>query len=150
MFSIFIDDILKIINSSIKGIVEIFRSFLYFGMFVGIAGTAITMFKAFYRRKRIIGILKSIGFTRNMIFSSFWIEASFSVIIGLLLGFLTGILTTYEMFSSPALEGLNFYIPWSQLMIMGFSFYVISLLSTFVPSYLASKLPPAEAIRYFE
>ncbi|OAA27200.1 hypothetical protein AT15_05105 [Kosmotoga arenicorallina S304] len=150
MFSIFIDDILKIISASISGIVEIFRSFLYFGMFVGIAGTAITMFKAFYRRKRIIGILKSLGFTRNMIFTSFWVEASFSVIIGLLLGFLTGILTTYEMFSSPALEGLNFYIPWYQLMVMGVSFYVISLLSTFVPSYFASRLPPARAIRYFE
>ncbi|AKI98298.1 hypothetical protein IX53_06045 [Kosmotoga pacifica] len=150
MISIFVDDVLNIITSSIKGIVEIFRSFLYFGMFVGIVGTAITMFKAFYRRKRIIGILKAIGFTQNMVFSSFWVEASFSVILGLLMGFITGTLTTYEMFTSPAMEGMSIYIPWSQLFIMGLSFYIISLLSTLIPSYLASRLPPAEAIRYFE
>jgi len=146
----FVDDVIDLINATVKGIVDILRSFLYFGMVVGIVGIAIVMFKALYERKRLVGMMKAIGFTRRMVFTSFLLETSFIVILGLALGFITGTLTTYEMFSSPAFQGFELSVPWNQFLFMGLTFYIISVLSTLIPSYIASRLSPAEALRYFE
>ena len=146
----FVDDVIDLINATVKGIVDILRSFLYFGMVVGIVGIAIVMFKALYERKRLVGMMKAIGFTRRMVFTSFLLETSFIVILGLALGFITGTLTTYEMFSSPAFQGFELSVPWNQFLLMGLTFYIISVLSTLIPSYIASRLSPAEALRYFE
>lgn len=148
--AILVDDFINLANTAIKGMVDILKSFLYFGIVVGIIGIAIIMFKALYERKRLVGMLKAIGFTKKMVFSSFVIETTFIVLIGIALGFVTGSLTSYEMFSSPAMSGLEISMPWEQLIFMGLGFYLISLLVTLIPSYMASKLSPAEALRYFE
>jgi putative ABC transport system permease protein len=108
------------------------------------------MFKALHERKRIIGMLKAIGFTKAMVFSSFLLETSFIAIIGILLGMVTGTLTSVEIFASPLMEGMKLYIPWDQLISMALIFYIASLVSTIIPSYSASKIAPAEALRYFE
>ncbi len=148
--SFFVDDIIDLVNTAVRGIVDILRSFLYFGMVVGIVGIAIVMFKALYERKRLVGMMKAIGFTRGMVFRSFLLETSFIVVVGLALGFVTGTLTTYEMFSSPFFEGFEVFMPWGQFLFMGITFYLVSLLVTLAPSYIASRLSPAEALRYFE
>lgn len=148
--AILVDDFINLANTAIRGMVDILKSFLYFGIVVGIIGIAIIMFKALYERKRLVGMLKAIGFTKKMVFSSFVIETTFIVLIGIALGFITGSLTSYEMFSSPDMVGLEISMPWGQLTAMGLTFYIISLVFTFIPSYMASKLSPAEALRYFE
>jgi putative ABC transport system permease protein len=147
---LFVDNLIELMTQSIRGMIDILRSFLYFGMIVGIVGIAIIMVKALYERRRLVGMLKAIGFTKKMVFSSFWIETSFTVLIGILLGMITGALTSQELFSSAAFNGINMAIPWDQLFGMGIIFYLISLLATFIPSYIASKMSPAKALRYFE
>lgn len=145
-----VDHLIKLMTQTIRGMIDILRSFLYFGMIVGIVGIAIIMVKALYERRRLVGMLKAIGFTKKMVFSSFWIETSFTVLIGILLGMITGALTSQELFSSATFNGINMAIPWNQLFGMGIIFYLISLMATFIPSYIASKMSPAKALRYFE
>ncbi|PIJ60580.1 FtsX-like permease family protein [Mesotoga sp. H07.pep.5.3] len=149
-FLLYVDDIMNLTSTMLQGTISILRSFLYFGMLVGIVGIAIIMFKALHERKRIIGMLKAIGFTKAMVFSSFLLETSFIAIIGILLGMVTGTLTSVEIFASPLMEGMKLYIPWDQLISMALIFYIASLVSTIIPSYSASKIAPAEALRYFE
>ncbi len=150
LFMIFVDDIIELTTTIIQGTISILRSFLYFGMLVGIVGIAIIMFKALYERKRIVGMLKAIGFTKKMVFASFVLETSFIVVIGIVLGIITGTLTSVEIYASPLMQGMALSIPWDQLLGMSLIFYVASLVSTIIPSYIASKIPPAEALRYFE
>jgi len=150
LFMIFVDDIIKLTTTIIQGTISILRSFLYFGMLVGIVGIAIIMFKALYERKRIVGMLKAIGFTKKMVFASFVLETSFIVVIGIVLGIITGTLTSVEIYASPLMQGMALSIPWDQLLGMSLIFYIASLVSTIIPSYIASKIPPAEALRYFE
>jgi putative ABC transport system permease protein len=147
---LFVDNLINLMTQTIRGMIDILRSFLYFGMIVGIVGIAIIMVKALYERRRLVGMLKAIGFTKRMVFSSFWIETSFTVLIGILLGMITGALTSQELFSSATFNGINMAIPWNQLFGMGIIFYLISLMATFIPSYIASKMSPAKALRYFE
>jgi len=150
LFMLYVDDIINLTSTMLQGTISILRSFLYFGMLVGIVGIAIIMFKALHERKRIIGMLKAIGFTKKMVFSSFLLETSFIAIIGIVLGIVTGTLTSLEIYASPLMEGMKLYIPWDQLIAMTLIFYIASLVSTIIPSYSASKIVPAEALRYFE
>jgi putative ABC transport system permease protein len=150
LFLLYVDDIINLTSTMLQGTISILRSFLYFGMLVGIVGIAIIMFKALHERKRIIGMLKAIGFTKKMVFSSFLLETSFIAIIGIVLGIVTGTLTSVEIYASPLMEGMKLYIPWDQLIAMTLIFYIASLVSTIIPSYSASKIAPAEALRYFE
>ncbi|WP_334103185.1 ABC transporter permease [Mesotoga prima] len=148
--TLYVDDIIELTSTILKGTISILRSFLYFGMLVGIVGIAIIMFKALYERKRIVGMLKAIGFTKKMVFASFVLETTFIVFIGIVLGIITGTLTSVEIYASPEMQGMRLYIPWDQLVGMSLIFYLASLVFTIIPSYMASKIPPAEALRYFE
>ena len=145
---LFSKQMIDVFANMIKGFVSIINSFLYFGLSVGILGLAILMFKTLQERRRTIGILKSIGFTRAMVFSSFFIETNFVVIFGILTGFISGTITSYMIYSSLNLGKM--FIPWLQIIGLDIIFYVISIFATLIPTDRASKLPPAEVLRYYE
>ncbi|GEM_PF-2903142 len=147
-------DIAEITSIAISGFVSILNGFLYFGMIVGIIGIAITMYRALYDRKRTIGMLKAIGFTRGVIFKAFILETSFIVVLGLLIGIISGIITSTQMnkilYQIGAPVGETLLVPWWSIAITALFFYTVSLAATLVPSYRASRLEPSESIRYFE
>jgi len=145
---LFSKQMINVFANMIMGFVNIINSFLYFGLSVGIVGLAILMFKTLQERRRTIGILKSMGFTRIMVFSSFFIETNFVVILGILTGFISGTLTSYMIYSSLNLG--NMFIPWIQIIGLGIIFYAISIFATLIPTDKASRLPPAEVLRYYE
>ncbi len=145
---LFSKQVISVFANMIMGFVNIINSFLYFGLSVGIVGLAILMLKILQERRRTIGILKSMGFTRIMIFSTFFIETNFVVIVGILTGFIAGTLTSYMIYSSLNLG--NMFIPWIQIIGLDIIFYAISVFATLIPSDRASKLPPAEVLKYYE
>ncbi len=152
LFAIFTGDIIKLAAASIMGFTDILRSFLYFGLFVGITGIAIIMFKALFKRRRLIGMMKAIGFTRKMVFISFIFETSFVVILGILIGLFAGTITSsqfLEIFKEIGFK-INMEIPYALLFSICLTIYGISFLVTLIPSVLASRIPPADALRYFE
>ncbi len=144
------DDIADLTSSFFKGTISILNSFLYFGLFVGIIGISIIMFKALYERTRLIGMLKAIGFTKKMVFYSFFLETTFIVFLGIMIGIITGSLTAYDFFLSFSDQMKEFAIPWVEIILIGLISYIISIISTSIPGYLASKINPAKAIKYFE
>ncbi|NUV00077.1 hypothetical protein XO12_08235 [Marinitoga sp. 1154] len=147
-FYIFVDDLLNLGLKASQGMVSIFNSFLYFGLMIGIIGIAITMMKAVNERRRVIGMLKAIGFTKNMVFLSFFIESSIIIILGLIIGNSAGIFTSYLIFQKLFEDsGATFQIPYLKLFITSLSFYMISVLFIYLPSKSASKLSPNEAMR---
>ncbi|WP_206076232.1 ABC transporter permease [Marinitoga lauensis] len=147
-FYIFVDDLLNLGLKTSQGMVSIFNSFLYFGLMVGIIGIAITMMKAVNERRRVIGMLKAIGFTKNMIFLSFFIESTIVILLGIIIGISSGTFTSYLIFQRLfADSGAAFKIPYGNLSLMAFAFYLISVIFIYLPSKSASKLSPNEAMR---
>jgi putative ABC transport system permease protein len=148
------DDVIEITQVAITGMIQILNGFLYFGMIIGIIGIAITMYRALLERKRVVGMLKAIGFTGKEIFYTFVFETSIIVIIGLIIGIVSGLITSSmvnSLFAGiGAPGGNNLFIPWIDLTITVLLFYFISLVATFIPSFQASKLSPAEALKYYE
>jgi len=154
IFAITNDDVVEISELAIKGMIKILNGFLYFGMIVGIMGISITMYRAFFDRKKTIGMLKAIGFSKANIFNSFIIETSIIVITGLLIGIISGIISAdyinsiFSQLGAPGGERL--YVPWTDIILISFSFYIASIISVLIPSYNASKIEAAQALKTLE
>jgi ABC-type antimicrobial peptide transport system permease subunit len=78
-------------------------------------------------RRQEIGILRALGFRRRMILAVFVLENSYISLLGILIGILLGIDVGYAFAVSPN-SGLNFVIPWQQILeIVGLA-YALSML----------------------
>lgn len=129
----------------------LFQGFLGIGLLIGIAGIGIISYRNVIERRQQIGMLRAIGFKKSMIAKSFLIETSFIIILGIVIGVVLGIATGWQMFNEEYADtGAEFVIPWTGLIVISIIAYVATLIFTFYPSLKASKIPPAEALRYIE
>ena len=127
----------------------IFEAFLALGLVVGIAGLGIISIRSVVERRKEIGVLRAIGYRKNMILSAFLLENSYVALLGILIGIVLGIDLGYAIATSPG-SGLTFVIPWLSLLeIIAFS-YGLAVLTTVGSSRRAASIPPAEALRYTE
>jgi putative ABC transport system permease protein len=127
----------------------IFEAFLALGLVVGIAGLGIISIRSVVERRKEIGVLRAIGYRKNMILSAFLLENSYVALLGILIGIILGIDLGYAIATSPG-SGLTFVIPWLSLVeIIAFS-YGLAVLTTIGSSRRAARIPPAEALRYTE
>src|SRR5207245_9803048 len=92
----------------------IFEAFLGLGLVVGIAGLGILSIRAVVERRREIGVLRAIGYRKNMILSAFLLENSYVALHGKLIGIVLGIDLGYAIATSTG-SGLPFAIPWISL-----------------------------------
>jgi putative ABC transport system permease protein len=100
-------------------------------------------------RRKEIGVLRAIGYRKNMVLSAFLLENSYVALLGILIGIVLGIDLGYAIATSPG-SGLSFVIPWVSLLeIIAFS-YGLAVFATFSSSRKAAQIPPAEALRYTE
>ncbi len=142
-----INDILKVTNN----MMYLMEGFLGIGLLVGIAGIGIISYRNVIERRQQIGMLRAIGFKKKMITKSFLIETSFITLLAIVIGILLGIgigWTIYKDGFEPL--GASFVIPWLNLLAIAVIAYIATLIFTFYPSIKASKIPPAEALRYIE
>jgi len=121
-------------------------------LFVGGIGIMNTMYTSVLERTKEIGIMKAIGARNRSILTLFLIESGTMGLLGGIMGVILGmgISKFVEIIATIALESalLKAYFPW--YLIVGtlvFSF-VIGSLSGVIPAYQASKLKPADSLRY--
>ena len=132
------------------GINRLLQGFMASGLLVGIAALGVISLRAVVERRQQIGVLRAIGYRRSMVLASFLMESSFVALLGILLGVGLGSLLSYNLVQSIGedIPGLKFAIPWGQIgLIVGIA-YAFSLLTTFLPARQASRIYPAEALRY--
>lgn len=146
---------------------EIRQKSLNFLVFIllGIAGLGIanTILMAAFERMREIGTLRAMGMTRRRVLSMFLIEGG---LIGLLGGFLGSVLGAAPIYywaqnpidMSPLIEDKgagNFpisvflYTEFSWAVVFGSFVFgvVIAVLSSIYPSFVATRMSPADAVR---
>jgi putative ABC transport system permease protein len=139
------------IISLVNNMMYLMQGFLGIGLLVGIAGIGIISYRNVIDRRQQIGMLRAIGFGRGMITKSFLIEMSFITILAILIGVTLGIGVGYQIYLDNYKEaGSRFVIPWINLIAISVIAYIATLIFTFYPSIQASKIPPAEALRYIE
>ncbi|MDP9364033.1 MAG: ABC transporter permease [Chloroflexota bacterium] len=132
------------------GFFYIIGGFMALGLIVGIAAVGVVAFRAVVERRQQIGVVRAIGYRRGLVALSFLIEASFVVALGVVSGTVLGLVQARNLFASEELAGadVDFVIPWNIILGILMLTAGMALLMTWIPAYQASRVPPAEALRY--
>jgi len=145
-----IEDFIRSSMRAMTMINNLLTGFMGLGLVVGIAALGVIAARSVVERRQQIGMLRAIGFRRSMVQKAFLLESSFVAILGILIGSALGLTLCYSVmdFMSSQMEGLTYHIPWRNVIFIGVLAYAASLLTTYLPAHQASKVYPAEALRY--
>jgi putative ABC transport system permease protein len=131
-------------------VLTLMEAYLGIGLLVGIAGLAVITMRAVVERRTQIGALRAIGFTRRMVLSVFLLEIALIAVLGVGIGVTLGIVFAYKIWAVYFAEIIVFSVPWDHLLLIVGIASVAAIASASQPAIRASRLPPAEALRYIE
>jgi putative ABC transport system permease protein len=128
------------------------EGFMGLGLIVGVAALGVISARAVVERRQQIGVLRAIGFRRGMVQASFLLESSFIALSSILVGSVLGLAVAYNMIydaqHQPSWSSMTFSPPWLMLGIIFLLVYAIALATSYAPARRASRVYPAEALRY--
>ncbi|MBD0290616.1 MAG: FtsX-like permease family protein [Thermoleophilia bacterium] len=128
------------------------QGFMGLGLVVGVAALGVIAARSVVERRQQIGVLRAIGFRRGMVQLSFLLESSFIAGTSILVGFVLGLVVSWNVIrdsqSEPSWDNLTFVVPWANLVVIFLVVYVVALATTLAPALRASRVYPAEALRY--
>ena len=143
------EEIGQAFNAS-QQVLTLMEAYLGIGLLVGIAGLAVITLRAVVERRTQIGALRAIGFTRRMVLSVFLLEIALIAVLGIGIGVALGIVFAYKVYLVYFADIIVFRIPWDHLLLIVGIASVAAVASTAQPAVRASRIPPAEALRYIE
>ena len=124
---------------------------------VAIAGITATMVTSVIERTREIGVMKAVGFTNVQVVLMILAESLAMSLIGGSIGIALGVVGAYALAS----RGLHITAQTATLVVMAkpeltpslFSLtlgltVLVGIIGGLLPAYMASKIPPAVALRY--
>lgn len=135
--------------SGILTLLNLVTGFLALGLIVGIAGLGVISTRAVVERWQQIGMLRALGYRRSLVQRSFLMESSLIAILGLIIGTVVGVWQSYRFFVVDKTFGtVAFHVPVVEIALILVGAYLATLVTTFMPARTASRVAPAEALRY--
>jgi ABC-type antimicrobial peptide transport system permease subunit len=138
----------SIVQSSLeitKRIVSFLQIYVAFGLVIGMVGMGIISIRNVAERKREIGMMRAIGFPKKQVMISVLLELIVLGLIGLIIGVANGLLFSVGFAN---MQNLTLVIPWSDLGLYLSLIILIAIGAGAIPGWIASRIPPAEALRY--
>jgi putative ABC transport system permease protein len=143
-----IRDLVEQYMSTVSSVMQLMEVFLGIGLIVGITGLGIITIRNIAERKQEIGVMRAIGYQRDMVLKVFLLETTFVSLLGITLGVVLGIALSWRLYDWGGFsQNGPFVIPWGEVLMLTTIAFVITLASTLSPSRRASRLAPAEALR---
>jgi len=129
---------------------NLLQGFMGLGLVVGIAALGVIAARSVVERRQQIGVLRAIGFQKTMVQASFLLESSFIALVGIAIGVALGIGLSVQIISTmgDSFEGIEYRIPWLNIVVVFLIAYGASLLTTYLPARQAANVYPADALRY--
>jgi putative ABC transport system permease protein len=131
---------------------RLIQGFMGLGLIVGVAALGVISARAVVERRQQIGVLRAIGFRRGMVETTFLLESSFVALTSIVVGTALGLVLAYEIIldsrQQPSWNDLELVVPWANLGIIFLIVYVVAIAATLAPALRASRIRPAEALRY--
>lgn len=138
-------------QSGTRTISQLLQGFLAIGLVIGIVALGVVSARAVVERRKQIGVLRAIGIQSRTVLYIFLLETSIIALVGIGIGIMLALNTTWNMirdFYGNEIGSAQFAPPWgTMLLILGVT-YLVSLGMTLIPSFSASRIYPAEALRY--
>jgi putative ABC transport system permease protein len=143
-----LDDLVSF-NKTFNYVVE---GFLGLGLIVGVAALGVISARSVVERRHEIGVMRAIGFERERVQASFLIESCMVAVVGIVVGTALGLGISFNIIrdtkAEASWENLDYTVPWLALGIIFAIVIAASLLTAYLPARQASKVYPAEALRY--
>ncbi len=134
-----------------RGILQLFQGFMALGLLVGIAALGVISSRTVVERRQQIGMMRALGMPARLVALAFLLEASFislwGIVIGAAAGTWLGQRVVVSFFSDLGM-GTPWQIPWLTIGGLMALTYLASLATTLLPAYQASRIYPADALRY--
>ena len=143
-----ISDEVMLIQSLVLALLGIFEGYLALGLIVGIAGIGVVTVRSVSERSKSIGILRALGYRKNMVFLSFFIEVSWVSVLGMINGILVAVgfhRVLYTSFWED--QGASFTLPVQSIMYVFIGGWLLVLLATYAPIRRAASIPASAALR---
>ena len=131
---------------------RLIQGFMGLGLIVGVAALGVISARAVVERRQQIGVMRALGFRRQMVQLAFLLESSFIAATAIIVGTALGLVLAWNIVDDqrrlPSWENLTLHVPWVNLFIIFAVVYVVALAATLAPAVRASRISPAEALRY--
>jgi putative ABC transport system permease protein len=133
-----------------RAFTRMFQGFMALGLIVGIVALGVIAFRSVVERRQQIGMLRAIGYQTGTVALTFVLESSFIALMGILSGMVGGVIISRNLFTTGqfAGEGVEFMMPWTEVLVFTAAALVVSLAMTWWPSRAAARVPVADALRY--
>jgi putative ABC transport system permease protein len=119
------------------------------GLVIGVLSLGIVALRVITERRHTIGVMRALGYRRKPVMAGLMTEAGMTVALGALVGCTVGIIMGWLFYRQQDSQP-GFGLDWANLGGALALVFVSVLLVTFGPALRASRLPPAEAVRYSE
>jgi putative ABC transport system permease protein len=125
------------------------QQFVGVGLIIGIAGIGVILIRAVRERRRQIGVLRALGFSKRMVARSFLAEASFVATAGTLIGVAIALVATWGLTTTGAswTRGFEFDVAWRSVGGIVALAIVAAMVAAVLPARAASDIRPAVALR---
>src|SRR5262245_19469610 len=128
---------------------RLIQGFMGLGLVVGVVALGVVSARAVVERRQQIGVLRAIGFQPAMVRLAFLAEASFVSLTAIVVGSGLGLITAYDVVAYMGKQqDVTLTVPWLNLAVIFTVVYLAALASTLLPAIRASRVYPAEALRY--
>ena len=131
---------------------RLIEGFMGLGLIVGVAALGVISARSVVERRQQIGVLRAIGFRRRMVQLAFLLESSFVALTAIVVGTALGLAVAYNVIADtrrqPSWQHMGFDVPWLTLALIFFLVYAVAMATTLAPARRASRVYPAEALRY--
>lgn len=148
-FGVNIDDskLLSALENYLPNIVYILDSIASLAFFIGVLNVLNAMNLNIAERKREIGILKSLGFSKNQILLSISLESGIFGFIGSLIGVILGSIALIFLYGFFSLNA-SVFLPFRLIIGIIVITTVLSLILGLLPAWFTSRLNIEEILKY--
>jgi putative ABC transport system permease protein len=148
-----------LLSDDLKDLVAVNRTFNYLiqgfiglGLVVGVAALGVVSARTAVERRQEIGVMRAIGFEQGRVQIGFLLESSMVAIAGIVVGTILGLILAYNIIDDSSRQAswanINFAVPWLNLAIIYAVVMGAALLTAYLPARQASRVYPAQALRY--
>ena len=132
--------------------IRLIQGFMALGLVVGVAALGVISARAAVERRQQIGMLRAIGFQPEMIRRTLLAETSIITVTAIVVGTVLALMVSYNVIDDtrdqPGYADLRFSVPWLHLAVIFAAVIVAAILTTLAATHRATRLYPAEALRY--
>jgi putative ABC transport system permease protein len=149
------DSFAKLVHDNVAGsmvFLRLIEGFMGLGLVVGVAALGVIAARSVVERRQQIGVLRSIGFQASTVRLGFLLESAFLAVTSIVVGSALGLAQAYNVVDDARRQatwpGVHLTVPWLNLAVVFVIVLVVALATTYLPARRASRVYPAEALRY--